>query len=83
MPADAKRNVAPAPLPMPLLYMRGDQDPTGIEAYLAGFRKNGVADLSSMLISGGHFAGNEAPEAMAEALREFRLQCDGWPPLAN
>jgi pimeloyl-ACP methyl ester carboxylesterase len=83
MPADAKRNAVPGPLAMPLLYMRGDQDPTGIEAYLAGFRKNGVTGLTGKVIPGGHFSGDEAPEALAEALREFRLQCDGAPSPAD
>jgi pimeloyl-ACP methyl ester carboxylesterase len=75
MADDAKANARGGPLPMPLLCVRGDHDPNDIEAYLAGFHTAGVTDAVSKIIPGGHFSADEAPEALAEALREFGKTC--------
>jgi pimeloyl-ACP methyl ester carboxylesterase len=76
MPADAKRNRAAHAPALPLLCIRGEKDAGDIEDYLSGLRNTGITDIAGRVIPGGHFSADESPDALAQALREFRAQCD-------
>jgi pimeloyl-ACP methyl ester carboxylesterase len=57
----------------PVLYLRGDAE-RGIELerYLAGFRDNGLRQLSGDIIPGsGHFSPDEQPEFLARRIEMF------------
>jgi pimeloyl-ACP methyl ester carboxylesterase len=57
----------------PLLYLRGERDPgLGLERYVSGLQAAGMANVRGGIIEGsGHFAPDEQPERVAEAIREF------------
>jgi len=55
-----------------LLYLRGEHEGGDIDAYIAGFRGAGLADVRSAIIAGaGHFAPEDAPDAVWEAIADF------------
>jgi pimeloyl-ACP methyl ester carboxylesterase len=62
-PADAEHHEAQTgPVETPVLYLRGEEEPGRIEAYVDGLRLAGLTDLGAALIPGaGHFAPDEAP----------------------
>ncbi|NVB79034.1 MAG: alpha/beta hydrolase [Kofleriaceae bacterium] len=76
MPDDAKHNASAGPCDTPMLYLRGDHDPTDIAIYADGFRAAGIRDLETAVISGaGHFVGDEAPAALWAAIeRDHRVR---------
>lgn len=72
---DAEDNAALAagpPTDTPLLYVRGEHEQGRIDDYLAGFRAAGLTDVTGAVIPGaGHFAQEDAPDAVWEAIRGF------------
>jgi pimeloyl-ACP methyl ester carboxylesterase len=53
----------------PLLYLRGDRDPAGIDAYAQGFLAAGIRALETRVVAGsGHFVAEEAPGALWEVI---------------
>jgi len=62
-----------SPLPLPVLYLRGGAE-KGLELdnYVAGLRASGLSAVEGRTIAGsGHFAPDEQPDGVAEALRQF------------
>jgi pimeloyl-ACP methyl ester carboxylesterase len=60
------------PVDTPLLYLRGDREGGVIDEYVAGFRTAGVTNVTCGLIANsGHFAPEEAPAGVWEAIRTF------------
>ncbi|OZB92405.1 alpha/beta fold hydrolase [Paenibacillus sp. XY044] len=56
----------------PVLYLRGSDERTNIEKYLAGFRENGLQNIHAKVIENcGHFSAEEQPEQVAVAIKEF------------
>jgi pimeloyl-ACP methyl ester carboxylesterase len=75
--ADAKRNQIQTLVRTPVLYLRGDNEPGEMNEYLQGLRSSGLAKVSANIIPQcGHFSLDEAPDALARLLRNFRTQCD-------
>ena len=73
-PQDEKDNssMKERPVTVPVLYMRGQDDPCDLERYIAGFKESGIQDLVAAVIPGcGHFMAEEQPERVAEALGRF------------
>jgi pimeloyl-ACP methyl ester carboxylesterase len=74
-PQDEKDAAAHAgePVHTPMLYVRGEKDMGAkAEAYVEGMRAAGVRDVRGESIPGaGHFAPNEAPNEVANALKSF------------
>lgn len=72
---DARDNRADAGqrLDTPTLYLRGAAEPgQGLDAYVEGLRAAGLTHLRGELIAAsGHFAPEEQPRAVADALRGF------------
>jgi pimeloyl-ACP methyl ester carboxylesterase len=71
---DEKDNLAVKgqPVSTPVLYLRGECEPGDMEAYLKGFRDGGLQGVRpTVLPNSGHFAPDEQPAALAEALRQF------------
>jgi len=70
---DAEANAAaPGQVKSPLLYLCGEHEGGDIDAYIAGFRGAGLADVRSAIIAGaGHFAPEDAPDAVWEAIADF------------
>jgi hypothetical protein len=54
---------------------RHSRDPLQGGENLDGFRSVGVADVVGKIIPGGHFSPDEAPQCLADALREFGKTC--------
>ena len=48
-----------------------------IGTYLEGFRKSGVTNVRGKVIPGGHFGADESPQALCDALVDFRTPCGG------
>jgi pimeloyl-ACP methyl ester carboxylesterase len=56
----------------PVLYLRGQRQPGGVDEYLKGFRVAGLQDVRGALIpDSGHFAPDEQPREVAAAVRRF------------
>jgi pimeloyl-ACP methyl ester carboxylesterase len=56
----------------PVLYLRGQREPGSMDDYLKGFRAAGLQDVRGGLIGdSGHFAPDEQPGAVAEAIGRF------------
>jgi len=56
----------------PVLYLRGQRELGSMDDYLRGFRAAGLDDLRGALIpDSGHFAADEQPRAVAEAIGRF------------
>lgn len=75
MQKDAERNAQPAPIQVPVLYLRGDADPgvLGLDDYAEGLRQAGVERLETgTLPHSGEYAPEEAPQALIAELRRFR-----------
>lgn len=71
-PQDEKDNAAIKNINIPVLYLRGDKDPGKMEDYLYGLKKHGLAGVTGKQVANsGHFAPEEAPEAVATLIREF------------
>ncbi|MEV0273532.1 alpha/beta hydrolase [Hamadaea sp. NPDC050747] len=71
-PDDVQDNADTAPVRTPLLYLRGDHDPGGLDAYAAGLRSAGATELDCALIpDAGHFAPEEAPAAVWAAVSQY------------
>lgn len=69
---DAEDNAAVSRVDTPLRYLRGAHEHGDIAAYAAGFRAAGIANLTTGTIPGaGHFAPEEAPEAVWHLIDEF------------
>ena len=70
---DAEDNRAgDPPTSTPLLYLRGDKEGGDIEVYLKSFVDAGVRRVESGIIPGsGHFAPEEAPEAVWREIASF------------
>jgi pimeloyl-ACP methyl ester carboxylesterase len=76
-PKDAKQNEARIDVDTPLLYVRGDKEQGDINEYVQGLKSSGMLHVSSRIIPKcGHFSPDEAPEALARVLREFREHCN-------
>jgi pimeloyl-ACP methyl ester carboxylesterase len=74
MPKDAEHNGKDKDIATPMLYVRGDADGRSIDDYVRGLRKGGVSNLESALLpKSGEYAPEEAPEALIETLRRFRI----------
>jgi pimeloyl-ACP methyl ester carboxylesterase len=55
----------------PVLYIRGDHE-SDMQPYLDGFRKSGLRNVQGRVIRNcGHFAPDEQPDQVAEALHDF------------
>jgi pimeloyl-ACP methyl ester carboxylesterase len=73
-PRDEKDNleVKSETVETPVLYLRGDQEGGDLECYLKGFRESGLHKIQGRLIAdSGHFAPDEQPNEVVNALREF------------
>lgn len=69
---DAEDNSDVSRVDTPLRYLRGDREHGDIDAYAAGFRAAGIANLTTGIVPGaGHFAPEEAPEAAWNQIDEF------------
>jgi len=73
---DAADNAsATGPITSPLLYLRGEHEGGDLDSYVAGFRQAGLADVRSARIPGaGHFAPDDAPDAVWAAIADFIIQ---------
>ncbi|MBF4692241.1 alpha/beta fold hydrolase [Fusibacter ferrireducens] len=57
---------------IPVLYLRGEDEPVNIETYIKGFRENGFKNVKSAIIEHcGHFSAMEQPEKVALAIKNF------------
>ncbi|SHE37462.1 Pimeloyl-ACP methyl ester carboxylesterase [Seinonella peptonophila] len=73
-PMDEKDNIASKEnmVSMPILYLRGEDEHIDIEAYIKGFKENGLKNISTKTIENcGHFSAEEQPEKVASVIREF------------
>jgi pimeloyl-ACP methyl ester carboxylesterase len=71
-PEDEKENSRHVPVNIPVLYLRGEKEYGNIDQYLAGFKKSGFENIAGEFIpNSGHFAAEEAPEAVAKAIDNF------------
>jgi pimeloyl-ACP methyl ester carboxylesterase len=75
-PQDAKRNAAvmadPSQFSTPVLYLRGEREGGEFDRYLAGLREAGLFNVNGAIIPGsGHFAPEEAPDAVARSMTAF------------
>ncbi|GAA1965525.1 alpha/beta hydrolase [Amycolatopsis minnesotensis] len=69
---DTEDNTDVSRVDIPLLYLRGDHEYGDIAAYAAGFRAAGIANVTTGEVPGaGHFAPEEAPEAVWHLIDEF------------
>ncbi|MBD2894521.1 Soluble epoxide hydrolase [Actinomadura sp. RB99] len=70
---DAEDNTArTGPISTPLLYLRGDREGGGTDAYARGFRAAGVRDLTTATIEdAGHFAQEEQPSQVWSRIASF------------
>ncbi len=60
------------PVPMPVLYLRGGDEPVNIETYEEGFKENGIENIETAIIEHcGHFSAIEQPEEVALMIRKF------------
>lgn len=60
------------PVETPVLCLRGDRDYGEMEDYLDGFRRAGLRNVAGQTIAQcGHFALEEQPQAVAQAIRQF------------
>jgi pimeloyl-ACP methyl ester carboxylesterase len=74
LPKDAEHNGKRKEIQTPMLYLRGDADGRSPDDYIPGIRDAGVVNLESgVLPDSGEYAPEEAPRALIEALRRFRL----------
>lgn len=74
LPKDAEHNCKRKEIRTPMLYLRGDADGRDPDDYTPGIRDAGVVNLTSgVLPDSGEYAPEEAPRALIEALRRFRL----------
>lgn len=56
----------------PVLYVRGDRERGDITSYMEGFQASGLQNVSQAIIANsGHFAPDEQPHAVADALLTF------------
>lgn len=77
-PQDEDDNADNAPVDIPVLYLKGENDFGDIEKYIDGFRKSGLKNIHGNLISDcGHFAPEEQPEKVAVAISDFIKHCPG------
>lgn len=76
LPEDAKHNASAGSCDTPVLYLRGDHDPTDIAIYAKGLRDAGIRDLETAVIPGaGHLIADEAPAALWSAIeRDHRMR---------
>lgn len=57
---------------IPILYLRGEDEHTNIDAYMKGFKDNGLQNIEAKVIENcGHFSAEEQPEKVTEAIVEF------------
>ena len=57
---------------LPVLYLKGEKEYMDINQYIAGFKERGLNNIKGEFISGsGHFAADESPEEVAEAIDNF------------
>lgn len=57
---------------VPILYLRGEDEHVNIQAYMNGFRENGLKNIDAKIIENcGHYSADEQPEKVAAAIREF------------
>ena len=73
-PQDEHDNVADqSPVPLPVLYVRGDREPGGnLDAYVDGLRNSGLRNVRGHVIPhSGHFAPEEQPAAVLAAIQHF------------
>lgn len=74
LPKDAEHNGKRKEIRTPMLYLRGDADGRSPDDYIPGIRDAGVVNLEGgVLPDSGEYAPEEAPRALIEALRRFRL----------
>lgn len=72
LPRDAEANAEPRRIDVPLLYLRGTAEGGDLDAYAAGLRASGVAEVRTGRIEdAGHFAPEEQPEAVWSAIDAF------------
>jgi pimeloyl-ACP methyl ester carboxylesterase len=56
----------------PVLYLRGDHESGDFESYLSGLREGGLRNLRGLIVpNSGHFAPDEQPKEVLNALCEF------------
>lgn len=71
-PLDEKDNSVGSPVNVPLLYIRGDKDYGRMEDYSKGLKKNGIKNLTTLVVrDSGHFVPEEQPEAVARGIEDF------------
>ena len=59
-------------IPIPVLYLRGGDEPVNIETYINGFRENYFENIKPAIIEHcGHFLAMEQPEKVALAIKNF------------
>ena len=69
---DEKDNADESSTDIPVLYLKGEKDFGDIEKYIHGFKESGVKNIKAGLIPGcGHFAPEEQPGKVAEAIHHF------------
>jgi pimeloyl-ACP methyl ester carboxylesterase len=75
LPEDERNNIAVErqTVDTPVLYLRGSKDPgLGLDRYVEGLRHGGLRDVQGAEIAdSGHFAPDEQPGAVVEALARF------------
>ena len=79
-PEDIKNNTDTKHIEVkiPVLYIRGDQEPVNIEDYLSGFKKNGFQNMESAILhNSGHFSAIEQPEELSIVLNNFIKHQEG------
>jgi pimeloyl-ACP methyl ester carboxylesterase len=77
MEADATRNAQPKAIETPILYLRGDADGHSPDDHIPGLKQGGARNITGgVLANSGEYAPEEAPDALIQALRDFR-QCVG------
>ncbi|WP_394839324.1 alpha/beta hydrolase [Pendulispora rubella] len=78
MSKDAEENAKRIEVTTPVLNVRGDADPGPMRDYLEGLSASGLTHVRGETLEGsGHFAAEEAPEALARLLRIFARDCVG------
>lgn len=57
---------------VPVLYLRGGDEPVNIKTYIKGFKENGIKNINSAIIEHcGHFSAIEQPEKVALTIKNF------------
>lgn len=75
MSEDAKINSERSLIDTPILYVRGDADPSPIEAYLEGLRAAGARNVTGKVIAdSGEIVSLEQPDELIKTIIEFAAE---------